>query len=261
MALTLRDDWGLKTGKIAKQNTAQSCYYRRTDRQVCYEASLQENRSNYCFSDAVTGLVNWLQAELLIPSFLARFLPRRPVKQPSSCHHFATLVRLQPNWRFTVCGEAAWPLDTELWGRLWLRTELQQQPPYQKKKTWIRAQQGGSAPEDRLNMPPLPKRNTIFYLLCHRWEQMCNISRSGASSSTDSAQYFSEGEQHVCCVTQHFWITPPWFIWDSFCRVGSDAGVRGTATHYCDYVRAWLNGSTLSQFVTNPAFGLTAKAD
>lgn len=156
MALTLRDDWGLKTGKIAKQNTAQSCYYRQTDRQVCYEADLQENRSNYCFSVAVTGLVNWLQAELLIPSFLARFLPRRPVKQPSSCHHFATLVRLRPNWRFTVCGEAAWPLDTELWGRLWPRTELQQQPPYQKNLD------KGSARQQRHRRPfkyaPLPPK-------------------------------------------------------------------------------------------------------
>lgn len=175
MALMLRDDWGLKTGKIAKQNTAQSCYYRRTDRQVCYEAGLQENRSNYCFSDAVTELVNWLQAELLIPSFLTRFLPRRPVKQPSPCHHFATLVRLQPNWRFTVCGEAAWPLDTELWGRLWLRTELQQQPPYQKSLD------KGSARKQRHRRPfkyappaPLPKE-TQYFTSCVTDENKCAI--------------------------------------------------------------------------------------
>lgn len=46
---------GVSTQRIPKTNTTPSCYYRWPDRRVRREASLQENLSNYHFSDAVTG--------------------------------------------------------------------------------------------------------------------------------------------------------------------------------------------------------------
>lgn len=43
------------------------------------------------------------------------------------------------------------------------------------KKSWIRAQQGGSATEDRLNMPTPPKKETHYFTSCVTDENKCAI--------------------------------------------------------------------------------------
>lgn len=220
---------GVSTQRIPKTNTTPSCYYRWPDRRVRREASSRENLSNYRFSDAVTGRRIDCKAELLIPSFLpsflACFLPHLPVKQPTCCHHFAMLVRLQLSARCTACREAAAAIRHRALERLWLCAHKTQPPAASVTRTWIRAQRGrGRRRDAKGNINPASPETDAA---------PCAASDGNKSSRFNNTEEAAEVIQ--LCILRRNATFPTWLIWDSLRRVGSDVGSGGVLGHYCDY--------------------------
>lgn len=163
---------GVSTQRIPKTNTTPSCYYRWPDRRVRREATSQEDLSNYRFSDAVTGWRIDCKAELLIPSllpsFLACFLPHLPVKQPTSCHHFAMLVRLQLSARRTACREAAAAIRHRALERLWLCAHKTQPPAHSLRNQDLEKSSAGTKRTKRCKRQQKTQRHprpTLYLVL------------------------------------------------------------------------------------------------